>query len=706
MRTNRNQIIAFAATTLLTAHLRAEPETQTGDLEALLVKGKAAPGDVSAKLREARENYSGALATVTPEELELQGASNLGEVFARIPGVNYIDEDGRGTKPDIGLRGLDPIRSQYVQLLHDGVPTQPSLYSEQAAYYGVPAERVAGIEVFKGGSSILYGPNTVGGVINLISRGPSEKPFAGAFDTRVSSYGDYQGNLYLSGTRDEFTYGVEYMKKAGDGFRDSLGYNIDDFEATVGYRITPDDSVKIHFQYYDEESETPGGLLPFQLGDTSTSNKPNDDFFGERIELDVHTTHQLTERQKLETLTYAYKFTRDWFLQNYANSDDASTILANSNGQFLRDFDVFGFEPKYTLDYDLGKMSGNQLILGGRFYYDEVSRRSATGNTGTSRENDSVLNSDDELTTRALAVYAQNEFRLTDAFSVVPGLRYENIRQTRDDRFNGGPEQEQNYDIFAPGIGLKCQLPEQTLLYANVTRSFRPPSFGDSFNPTINATLPDLESSTAVTYEAGVRSNPFPWFSADAGLFYTDFQDQVVITGTTAGNFDTTTYGFEGITQVGLVGLSEMIRNGDWHHDGDHEFFLQAGATILDSTFDGGTFDGNDLPYVPSQSYTFGLMYDWREKLNVVFQGRYNDSRYSDAANTVTESVNGAVGEISSFTVFDLKSRWQINESLAIGAGINNIFDKTYGTQRRSSQQKGLFPGPSREFYLSMNLEF
>ncbi len=704
MKTHLQNFIAIAATLFLATNLHAEPEAQ--ELDALVVKSKNAPGDVAAKLKAARESYAGSLATVTPAELALQGATNLGEVLSRIPGITYIDEDGRGTKPDIGLRGLDPIRSQYVQLLHDGVPTQPSLYSEQAAYYGVPAERVSGIEVFKGGSSILYGPNTVGGVINLISRPPSEKPFAGVFDTRVSSYGDQQGNLFLSGTLDKLTYGVEYMKKAGDGFRDGLGYNIDDFEATLGYQIKPDDLVKIHFQYYNEEAETPGGLLPFQSNKTSTSNKPNDDFFGERIEMDVHTSHQLTDNQKFETLTYAYKFTRDWFLQNYANNNDASTTLANNNDQFLRDFDVFGFEPKYTLTYDLGNMRGNQLILGARFYYDEVGRRSKKGNTGTSRENDSVLTADDELTTRALAFYAQNEFRITDAFSITPGIRYENIRQTRVDRFAGTPEQAQNYDIFAPGIGFKYHLPQETLLYANITKSFRPPSFGDSFNPTINATLPDLDSSTAWTYEIGARSNPFPWLSADAGLFYTAFQDQVVITGPTAGNFDTTTYGFEGTAQLGLIGFSEMLTNNNWHYDGDHEFFLQAGATVLKSTFDGGAFDGNDLPYVPREAYTFGLMYDWRDKLNVVFQGRYSDSRFADAANTVTESVNGSNGEIAAYTVFDLKTRWQISDTLSIGAGINNIFDKTYGTQRRTTQQKGLFPGPSREFYLSMNLEF
>ena len=82
----------------------------------------------AAAARSLRATQAGSVATVTADELDRQKASNLGEVLARIPGVLYVDEDGRGTKPDIGLRGLNPIRSEYVQLLADGVPTQPSMY--------------------------------------------------------------------------------------------------------------------------------------------------------------------------------------------------------------------------------------------------------------------------------------------------------------------------------------------------------------------------------------------------------------------------------------------------------------------------------------------------------------------------------------------------------------------------------------------------
>lgn len=279
---------------------------------------------VRAQIELTRETFPGSV----------QKASNLGEVLARIPGVAYVDEDGRGTKPDVGLRGLDPIRSQYVQILHDGIPTQPSLYSEQAAYYGVPAERVAGIEVTKGGSAIRFGPNTVGGVVNLLSRSPSTEPFSALIDARFDSNLDYVASAYLSGTRERFSYGVELMHKGGEGFRPGLEYRIDDVAASFGYQLNDDHALRFHLQFNDENSETPGGLLPAQFADDrEQSNKPNDEFYGKRVQADLRTSHQLGDRQRLDTLLYAYFYERNWFLQNFvSNGTSASSRATRSAG--------------------------------------------------------------------------------------------------------------------------------------------------------------------------------------------------------------------------------------------------------------------------------------------------------------------------------------------------------------------------------------
>jgi Fe(3+) dicitrate transport protein len=662
---------------------------------------------VATQLQHTRATHAGSVATVSSEQLALQKVSNLGEVLARIPGLVYVDEDGRGTKPDIGLRGLNPIRSEYVQLLQDGVPTQPSLYSEQAAYYGVPAERVAGIEVFKGGSAILFGPNTVGGVINVISRAPARRPLALVLDARLDSYGDAQGNVFLSGTLGPLSYGVEYLHKAGNGFRDSLDYRIDDVDAKLGYEFDEDNSARLHFQAYDERSDTPGGLLPTQFrADRSLSNKPNDEFFGQRIQGDLRTLHQLTAAQRVETLLYTYFFQRNWFIQNFADAEGVDLALAEDNGQFLRDFNVVGFEPKYTLDYAIAGIEGQQLSVGGRLYYDQVDRRALTGNSGAAREDDAVVTSDERLSSLAFAAYVQNELRLLSRLSIVPGVRFEHIEQTRTDQLAAAPEQSTDYDVWAPGLGVKLDLAAQVLAYANVTRSFRPPSFGDSFNPATGAASFDLKPSSAWTYEAGVRVDPYAWCFADLGVFYTDFSDQVVVSAGTAANYDTRSYGFEGILQLGLLGLGRALSDGNPEYRGDVEVFLQAGATLLDASFVDGAFAGNDLPYVSSVAGTFGALFELRQRASLAFQGRYLGARYTDNANTREEDSIGSIGELSAYTVFDVKARWQISAPLAINAGVNNLFDETYGTQRRNGSQKGIFPGPTRAVYVAATASF
>ena len=56
---------------------------------------------------------------------------------------------------------------------------------------------------------------------------------------------------------------------------------IDDLDLELGYVFNEDHSARAHFQFYDERSETPGGLLPDQYAsDVTISNKPNDEFFG------------------------------------------------------------------------------------------------------------------------------------------------------------------------------------------------------------------------------------------------------------------------------------------------------------------------------------------------------------------------------------------------------------------------------------------
>src|SRR5690606_9922409 len=131
--------------------------------------------------------------------------------------------------------------------------------------------------------------------------------------------------------------------------------------------------------------------------------------------------------------------------------------LADTNEQFLRDFTVVGFEPKYTLDYDLGNSTGHRLTIGGRLYYDAVERSARAGKHGDSRKGDSVLVTDEELSTFVLAGYVQNEFKLTSRLSLVPGLRYEHIDQTKSDVLNNTDKEKSGDSVWLPGLGVKYE---------------------------------------------------------------------------------------------------------------------------------------------------------------------------------------------------------------------------------------------------------
>ena len=72
--------------------------------------------------------------------------------------MNVRDEVLSGVVPNIGIRGLNPDRSEKLLILEDGVPAGLAPYSVNAAYYVPPIERMARVELLKGSGQILYGP--------------------------------------------------------------------------------------------------------------------------------------------------------------------------------------------------------------------------------------------------------------------------------------------------------------------------------------------------------------------------------------------------------------------------------------------------------------------------------------------------------------------------------------------------------------------
>ena len=182
------------------------------------------------------KNRAGSTYIVSPAELKTFNYDDVSRIFRTVPGVSIQEEEGFGLRPNIGMRGTSPNRTEKITVMEDGVLIAPAPYSAPAAYYFPTVNRMQSFEILKGGSQIQYGPYTTGGAINMIS---SQIPnnFSGNFVGSVGRFNTKKTYVNLGDSFTNFGYIVEYNNRNSDGFKTidnsqkKTGFNGNDYVA-------------------------------------------------------------------------------------------------------------------------------------------------------------------------------------------------------------------------------------------------------------------------------------------------------------------------------------------------------------------------------------------------------------------------------------------------------------------------------------------
>ena len=111
---------------------------------------------------------------VSAEDIKATNSHTVAEALAYVPGIRV--STGRKNEPMIQIHGMDQTK---ILVLIDGVPYYETKYGK-LDLNEIPVDNVAKIEVTKGAASVLYGPNALMGVVNIITKKPTEKPSAEA----------------------------------------------------------------------------------------------------------------------------------------------------------------------------------------------------------------------------------------------------------------------------------------------------------------------------------------------------------------------------------------------------------------------------------------------------------------------------------------------------------------------------------------------
>ena len=188
------------------------------------------------------------------EQLRESGSNDISQILAEVTGITVNESPRFGSGIDMQGFGSD-----HILLMVDGMKAIGRLNGHlDLSQFDAP--QIERIELVKGAASALYGSQAMGGVINIVTKKPSQK-FALSANALAGSYGRYDGNITVStpiaswhpkfsqGTRLYAGYDLDSKTSAQDG----RGYNKQDAGLTLQKAIHPSLNMDIQFNYFQEE---------------------------------------------------------------------------------------------------------------------------------------------------------------------------------------------------------------------------------------------------------------------------------------------------------------------------------------------------------------------------------------------------------------------------------------------------------------------
>lgn len=664
------------------------------------------------------ERLPGSGEIVDRETLEQGRVFTTNEALRKVPGVHVRDEEGLGLRPNIGIRGLNPTRSTKLTLLEDGIPLAYAPYGDNASYYHPPIERFERIEVLKGAGQNIFGPQTIGGVINYITPTPP-KQFGGSVAVATGNRDYTNARLQLGGNNML----LDVTRKQSDGARDNTDTVLNDLNYKAVFDLGARQALTVRASYYGEDSTvTYSGITDAEYRNFGARYNPfkNDKFDGQRYGLSATHEVELNPDATLTTNFYGAAFNRDWWRQSSTTTDTQCTGFAaarlagstvNPDGCSsvqgrLRDYYTFGIEPRLRLNHGAFGVK-NELDAGVRAHVETQKRLQINGASPTARAG--TLAEDSERETKAYAAFVQNRF-LLGRWALTPGLRYEFIDSRRTNRLTAVTGTD-TLDKWIPSLGATFNPDKNLTIFAGAHKGFAPPRTEDIIGGTGTST--DVGPEESWNYELGLRAQPAAGASLQATLFRNDFARQIAV-GSIAGG---STPLAEGQTLYQGLELSARV-DGAKLRGTPHNPYLQLAYTYLptarqETAFKqvvggatvSGSVAGNRLPYALKQQLTATVGYATAAGLDARLEAVYVGDQYSDFANTesAADNGNGQTGKLAAYTVWNAAVNYTLKPAnVTLFVTVKNLADKTYIVDRT----RGILPGSPRLIQAGLKYSF
>ena len=674
----------------------------------------------------------GAVTFIDKEELQSISPLSGNEVLRRSPGLHVVDEEGVGMRVNIGIRGLDPDRSRSVLMLEDGVPVALAPYGEPEMYYTPAIDRMAGIEILKGSGQILYGPQTIGGVVNYLTPNPpAEQEGAiriqggqGGFFSGLVNYGNTYGNTGLQ---------VNLLKKQAQNVGPTE-FDITDFNTKFLFNMNEKSELGVKLGVYDEVSNSTyigiNQVMYDRGGEDYVRMAPDDRLDVRRFSLSFSHKYKFNENVGLRTIAYGYTTTRNWnrqdFASNAANIPPANwtgvtwgstdvpggaIFMRNGTGNRDRQFEVAGFEPRLEIKHGLFDRK-NDLIVGTRLLYERAYEQRVNGTKAGVRSGNLV---EDEIRTgQALSAYAENKLQVSEKILLSGGIRLENFNYERDINRRNFPGigivdtvllAGNSVMEVIPGLGFNYRPNVKVSVFGGVHKGYAPPRTKDAITSMGDAL--DLDAEESWNYELGFRSDLMRWLFLEMTGFRMDFSNQIIPVAESAGGM-----GF-GVVNAGAT-LHQGIESALVFDIGQLVGFnavnlrYDINATYVQSTFSEDRFiadmniNGNRTPYAPEWFINTALTLESNMGMGARITANYVGNQFADVVNSIVPDIDGRSGAIPSYFLMDANVFYNVDKwNSRFNLSVKNVLNERYIASRRP---QGIRVGIPR--FITMGYEF
>lgn len=758
---SRPCILLFACAALIISSVpRVIAQAPTTTHEGVVVTGVVPSPTPHDNWREMRQHImpevSGTQITVTKKatviKLEQQPPvenNNLQEEFTKAPGLLVTEQHTPG-QFNFSYRGLgNPQESEFVTVLMDGVPLASDWIGFPTLYYLPLPQTVSEIQLIRGGSSLLYGPEPAPAV-NFVAKHPLP---GSPWNFYAEGIGGANGYYSTYGAVQEASGPIELRLAGGyvhtDGQRDNGQYFLWQTQGYFGWRPDDHQLLAVDFNSSRFDGGDPGRLTFQQfLNDPDQSTTPFNHNWVDR--------YSVVPRYELEFGDGWLLQAKAWFTHQEIDSRAANNIdpitgaFPSSTTVADEEFNNGGFDIRVRKNWgDDTMFRGSTLTFGGTVFHGDAPftrYRLTTMAFGPGILFDAPRDStsgtqtlDQDRTSDYQAFFIENLFRL-GKFHIVPSFRLDHENVDVDTRI-GPTLGDRTADRTVPlwGIGLGNDFGDRNETYFSASSGWRPTRYFDvssPFQPLDPRNSPDPFKS--LDFELGVHGTPFRGFWYDVGGFWMEFDNRtetrflndsgefvIVNTGSTRhrGVEGELSYDFLARFQQppapvaqpepGKNVVDKNVKNvavpgvlpTDFH---PLRLIVFSNVQFLDAEFTDSDIPGQvgkTPAFAPDFLWKGGITFGKERCFNVTFSAVYVSEQFWSDANLDIQTPTGITpAKLPAYKVLSLSGEWYFTKHARLIAGISNLADEKYYS--RVFFNGSIEPAPSRSGYAGVSVEF